>query len=79
MTEPRRLFDCLNYHLERKPIPDMFSARINGIWKSFSTREVKDIVDQLSAGLLSWVSALATIASKAKTRLPSLPKTDLNG
>lgn len=53
MTEPRRLFDCLNYHLERKPIPDMFSAKVNGVWKSFSTREVKDIVDQLSAGLLS--------------------------
>lgn len=53
MTEPRRLFDCLNYHLERKPIADMLSAKINGSWKSFSTREVKDIVDQLSAGLLS--------------------------
>lgn len=53
MTEPRRLFDCLNYHLERTPIADMFSAKINGNWKSYSTREVKDIVDQLSAGLLS--------------------------
>ena len=53
MTEPRRLFDCLNYHLERKPIADMLSAKINGSWKSYSTREVKDIVDQLSAGLLS--------------------------
>ena len=53
MTEPRRLFDCLNYHLERKPIADMLSAKVNGSWKSYSTREVKDIVDQLSAGLLS--------------------------
>lgn len=53
MTEPKRLFDCLNYHLERKPIADMLSAKVNGVWKSFSTREVKDIVDQLSAGLLT--------------------------
>lgn len=53
MTEPRRLFDCLNYHLERKPLSDMFAAKVNGLWKSYGTREVKDIVDQLSAGLLS--------------------------
>lgn len=53
MTEPKRLFDCLNYHLERKPLTDMLSAKVNGVWKSFSTREVKDIVDQLSAGLFT--------------------------
>ncbi|NML20315.1 long-chain fatty acid--CoA ligase [Pseudoflavitalea sp. G-6-1-2] len=53
MTEPKRLFDCLNYHLERKPLPDMLAAKVNGSWKTYSTREVKDIVDQLSAGLLS--------------------------
>jgi long-chain acyl-CoA synthetase len=53
MTEPRRLFDCLDYHLERKPLPDMLAGKEAGQWKKFSTDEVKDIVDRLSAGLLS--------------------------
>lgn len=53
MTEPRRLFDCLQYHLERKPLPDMLAGKAAGQWKKHSTEEVADIVNQLSAGLLS--------------------------
>lgn len=52
MTEPRRLFDCLQYHLERTPLPDMLAGKENGQWKTYSTQQVKEIVDQLSAGLL---------------------------
>lgn len=52
MTEPRRLFDCLQYNLERTPLPDMLAGKENGQWKTYSTQEVKNIVDQLSAGLL---------------------------
>ncbi len=53
MTEPRRLFDCLQYHLERKPLDDMLAGKEAGRWKKYSTSEVKEIVDRLSAGLLS--------------------------
>lgn len=53
MTEPRRLFDCLEYHLERKPLNDMLAGKEAGQWKKYSTAEVKDFVDKLSAGLLS--------------------------
>lgn len=53
MTEPRRLFDCLAYHLERTPLPDMLAAKENSQWKVFSTRDVKELTDRLSAGLLS--------------------------
>lgn len=53
MTEPKRLFDCLQYHLERTPLPDMLAGKTAGQWKKYSTQEVADTVNQLSAGLLS--------------------------
>jgi len=53
MTEPKRLFDCLEYHLERTPLTDMLAGKEAGQWKKYSTAETKEIVDQLSAGLLA--------------------------
>jgi long-chain acyl-CoA synthetase len=53
MTEPRRLFDCVQYHLERKPLDDMLCGKEAGQWKKFSTTQVNDMVTDLSAGLLS--------------------------
>lgn len=52
MTDPKRLFDCIQYHLENAPIPDMLAAKENGQWKPYSTHEVAATVDKLSAGLL---------------------------
>ncbi|MFT3826700.1 MAG: long-chain fatty acid--CoA ligase [Chitinophagaceae bacterium] len=52
MTEPRRLFDCIAYHLEKNPLPDMLAAKENGEWKTYSTQQIKELVDNLSAGLL---------------------------
>jgi long-chain acyl-CoA synthetase len=52
MTDPTRLFDCLAIHLEKAPMPDMLAAKENGKWKTYSTREVADTVNKLSAGLL---------------------------
>jgi long-chain acyl-CoA synthetase len=43
--EPKRLFDCIQYHLEKKPLPDMLAARESGQWHTYSTQEVKNIVD----------------------------------
>ena len=51
MTEPRRLFDCLQYQLEKMPLEDMFAAKEGGKWKKYATAEVIDIVNKLSAGL----------------------------
>src|ERR1035438_9430393 len=53
MTEPTRLFDCIQYHLERTPIPDMLAAKENGKWKDYGTQALSDLVNQLSAGLLN--------------------------
>ena len=52
MTEPKRLFDCVQFHLEKSPLPDMLAAKENGNWKTYSTAEVSDTVNKLSAGLL---------------------------
>ncbi|MBZ4190237.1 AMP-dependent synthetase/ligase [Niabella beijingensis] len=47
-----RLFDAIAHQLKHFPKPDMLNAKINGSWKSYSTKEVRAIVDQLSLGLL---------------------------
>jgi long-chain acyl-CoA synthetase len=52
MAQPTRLFDCIQYHLEGTPINDMLAAKENGEWKTYSTQEVYDTVNQLCAGLL---------------------------
>jgi len=51
--EPTRLFDCIQYQLKTKPLPDMLAAKENGKWRSYSTGEVKELVDQLGGGLLN--------------------------
>jgi long-chain acyl-CoA synthetase len=52
MTDPKRLFDCLELHLEKDPLPDMLAAKENGIWKTYSTTDIAALVRQLSTGLL---------------------------
>jgi long-chain acyl-CoA synthetase len=53
MTEPRRLFDCIQYHLDRQPLDDMLAGKESGQWKKYSTQQVSDTVNDLGAGLLS--------------------------
>ncbi|MFD2247554.1 AMP-dependent synthetase/ligase [Pontibacter ruber] len=50
--EPKRLFDCLAYQLERFPLEDMMAAKENGQWRKYSTQEVSDKVNRISAALL---------------------------
>ncbi|HEY4336462.1 MAG TPA: AMP-binding protein, partial [Puia sp.] len=52
MPEPKRLFDCLTQNLERDPLPDMLAGKVDGVYKTHSTREVAETVEKLSAGLL---------------------------
>ena len=47
-----RLFDAINYQLENFSKPDMLNAKIDGAWRSYSTKEVAEIVNKFSAGLL---------------------------
>jgi long-chain acyl-CoA synthetase len=52
MSEPTRLFDCIQLHLKDAPQRTMLAGKENGAWKEYSTTEVADTVNKLSAGLL---------------------------
>ncbi len=52
IMEIKRLFDCVEYQRQHFPKADMLNAKVNGAWKSYSTEEVKQIVDEFSAGLI---------------------------
>ncbi|MCG2613852.1 long-chain fatty acid--CoA ligase [Terrimonas sp. NA20] len=53
MTEPRRLFDCIEWHLERTPLDVMLAGKENGKWKTYSTQDVSNIVSDIAAGLVA--------------------------
>ena len=53
MKEPKRLFDSIAYQLEREPLDVMLAGKESGQWKTYSTKETAEIVNNLSAGLLS--------------------------
>src|SRR5579871_5578054 len=53
MNEHSRVFDCLQYQLDKFPKKDMLVSKENGQWNPYSTAEVKQYVDQLSAALLN--------------------------
>ena len=74
MTEPRRLFDCLAYHLERSPLPDMLAARENSQWKTFSTQEVKELTDRLSAGLMALGIGANDMTAEGRDKVAILSK-----
>ena len=53
MTEPKRIFDLVPFQLQKFAKPDALAAKVNGAWRRYSTQEVADICNKLSAGLLS--------------------------
>lgn len=74
MTEPKRLFDCLDYHLKEKPLPNMLAAKENGKWKTYSTQEVKNTVDKLSAGLLNLGIQCGDMTAENRDKIAILSK-----
>lgn len=52
MTAATRLFDCIHIHLKDMPARTMLAGKEDGKWKEYSTTDVGDIVNKLSAGLL---------------------------
>lgn len=52
MNEQSRIFDFIQHQLSRFPKPDMFAGKENGAWRSYSTNEVIDTINRLSAGLM---------------------------
>jgi long-chain acyl-CoA synthetase len=72
--EPKRLFDCIQYHLEKKPLPDMLAARESGQWHTYSTQEVKDIVDKLGGGLLNMGMGCGDMTDAGRDKIAILCK-----
>lgn len=52
MDKPRRLFDAIAWQEQQFPKTDMLNAKENGVWKHYSTQQVQESVNKLSAGLL---------------------------
>lgn len=52
MEKATRLFDCMAIQAE-EPLPDLLNAKVNGTWKAYSTQEVHDMINRLSAALLN--------------------------
>ncbi len=74
MTEPRRLFDCIRYQLERKPLDDMLAGKESGQWKKYSTASVKETVDKLSAGLISLGITCGDMTAEGRDKIAILCK-----
>ncbi|RPD43319.1 long-chain fatty acid--CoA ligase [Chitinophaga barathri] len=53
MIQPKRLFDAVATQQEKFPKKDMLVSKVNGEWKPWSTAQVQETVNRLSAGLLS--------------------------
>ncbi|HEY9197183.1 MAG TPA: long-chain fatty acid--CoA ligase, partial [Mucilaginibacter sp.] len=51
MEKATRLFDCMITQA-KEPKADLFNAKENGSWRSYSTKEVHTMINQLTAALL---------------------------
>ncbi len=52
MNENSRIFDYIDFQLNKFPKADMLNGKENGVWRNYSTAEVKEIINKLSAGLI---------------------------
>jgi len=52
MSQPTRLFDCIDMQLKEAPNRTMLAGKENNAWKEYSSVEVSEIVNKLSSGLL---------------------------
>jgi long-chain acyl-CoA synthetase len=76
MMKPHRLFDCITQLLYESADEPLLVGKENGVWREYTVREVADIVERLSAGLLSMgvggkdmnVEARPKVALLAKNR-----------
>ncbi|MBA2746608.1 MAG: long-chain fatty acid--CoA ligase [Flavisolibacter sp.] len=53
MNNPKRLFDCIDEQLKMGGNQACLGAKEAGQWRTYSSEEVKDIVDKISTGLLA--------------------------
>ena len=73
MTQPHRLFDCLAEQQKTGGIVT-FAAKEGGEWRKYPTAEVKDIVDQLSTGLLAQGYTAGDMSVEGRDKIAILAK-----
>lgn len=74
MNKPHRLFDCLDQQLQSGGVEGALVAKENGQWRKYSTKEVKDIVDKLSAGLLALGVSSGDMSVEGRDKIAILSK-----
>ncbi|HET7898335.1 MAG TPA: AMP-binding protein, partial [Flavisolibacter sp.] len=74
MNKPHRLFDCLDVQLQKGGVEGALVAKENGQWRRYSTKEVKVIVDQLSAGLIAMGISSGDMSVEGRDKIAILSK-----
>ncbi|MGV3530252.1 MAG: AMP-dependent synthetase/ligase [Flavisolibacter sp.] len=74
MHHAHRLFDCLQHQEELGSVDKAMVAKVNGAWKPYSTREIKDIVNRLSAGLLAFGLGSGDMTVEGRDKVAILSK-----
>ena len=74
MSQATRLFDCLAINVKENPLEDMLAAKEGGQWKKYSTATVKEMVDKLSAGLLSIGVGCGDMSPEGRDKVAILSK-----
>lgn len=74
MDQPKRLFDCLQWQMENGPVEDLLAAKDGGNWKTYSTQQVIELVNQLSAGLLSMGISCGDMSPEGRDKIAILSK-----
>ena len=74
MNKPHRLFDCIDLQLQKGSVEGALVAKENGQWRKYSTKEVKDVVDKLSAGLLALGISSGDMSVEGRDKIALLSK-----
>lgn len=74
MHQPHRLFDFFDARLKDAPQEVMLAAKEGGEWRTYSTAEVKEIVDQLSTGLLALGYGGSNLTVEGRDKIAILSK-----
>src|ERR1043166_7676277 len=74
MNKPHRLFDCIELQLQSGSVDGALVAKEKGQWRKYSTQEVKDIVDKLSAGLLALGVSSGDMSVEGRDKIAILSK-----
>ncbi len=75
---PSRVFDLIRFQLENCPKADALASKVNGAWRTYSTRELAEIVDELAWGLhLEGLRQGDRVANMTETNRPEWNFIDL--